>query len=1206
MENKKKGFFSFFKNSYIFLKNGIENSPFVSERENSDNIPLLIQQRFFEEISQKKSAARVAIFFDMEYIHKSAITDFSLKTFCLFPDRFHVFTRFPKPGSALTDKVLKEISSILNIPRKQLSVFNANNYADMDAHFNYSANIFVLGDSIFNLRTFETAIQLRAHHERNYLYFHDGLYTNLLHAWIIKHHYIWQHFIQSYYPDMDITTGIGTEDLLRKNIRMINPLLQLTGSTKIIVNADNCIPIIKNEVNHKNIHYISAWLPIPDYRNIIPAFNKTETNFVVAHFGIPNAFKHIDILIEAVSLLRQKQNVKLLLAGYGVKKYVQSLSSHEQSFIIYEESPNAEDLLSLMKNADVTVQLRWPTMGQASGIVSEMLGLGMKCITTEGFVNECFRDYVVELPACVSPNALAEAILDNKGKMAIPPKEHAQLLKQFSYSSSANLIYQSVTQPERAQPGSAEKKSTADIEVNRPTVRNKLRILYGASHRVLRFEEVPLFIEAGFEVIPVKAHWEIFRIQEPGADDPAHPLYPNWRETCTIPNAVIEKIQAIDILKYQDLNAGSGRVSPHDAALLNEWIDIIYIPNLLPPVPRVLSWFKGLTLFRVYGEGKIMTYDEWAANSGANLNLLRIYDARYATMLMLYTLNGPEHRSILGTNVFHVGPSVTRSRVTGQWKGDTSSRICNTSLSYIYENPHWTDIYHEFCEVFKDIPLRILGKNNKSHEVLKRDNRVTGIIKNDKAYLDILTDCRCLIDPGTSPFHTHYAPLEAIIMGIPVIFMESSGMAQEIIRVIPKDQLTNCGICTDFSEAKKIMQHCLDDINYAKEVSANQRMIAEKMFSPASVLNQIKAFAEAAPELLTKARALSIDHENQSEESALSDMPYHIAMPATSNAAIAGLIQQSFSDQWVYFMKKLIKKIYFLSLGIIRKTYKVVCPAKYHEKISASLFKTCLPNTHKKMLILQRQADQYNALNAISKDLRDQMLEQPNIGFSQAGEDRIIFFICDYFMKTSFADLVYLDIGANNPKNDNNTYLIYLSHGQGVLVEPNHYWCDEIKKRRPRDTVLNMGISTDDKTTSATYYACDNHGLSTFSPERSEELKADGHTITEIPDVPLISFNQVVETYLNDTAPDFVSLDVEGLELGILKSINWEKYRPKIFCIESNMESFKTGHPNPVLEWMEAKNYLCVANTSINFIFVSQETFHHKSNNPLIAGEKSL
>ncbi|HSW94242.1 MAG TPA: hypothetical protein VLJ15_07830 [Gammaproteobacteria bacterium] len=923
-----------------------------AENKQADNIPLLIQQCLFEDIVQKKSSKKIAIFFDLQHIKKSAITDFSLKTFCLFPDKFHVFTTFPTPGSAIAEYVLKEVAKAVNIPQKNLSVFNAKSYADMDSHFDYVANIFVLGDSPYNLETFETAIRLRSLHERNYFYFHDGMYSNLLYNWIIKHHYNWQHFIQNYYPTMDRLTGVTTEDLLGKNIRMINPLIQLTGCTNIIVNAENCIPLIKNEVNNRDIHYISAWLPIPDYRNIEPLFYETGNSFIVAHFGIPNLFKHIDILIEAVALLRQKQDVKLLLAGYGVKNYVKSLPPHEQAFIIFEESPDATHLLSLMKGADVTVQLRWPTMGQASGIVSEMLGLGLKCITTEGFVNKCFREYVIELPAYIAPETLAQAILDNKDNMVIPPAEHAKLLNQFSYSASANLIYDHITQPEHITLRHTDENILDEAKNTGMTEKNKLRILYGASHRVLRFEEVSLFIEAGFEVIPVKAHWDIFKNQEPGADDPSHPLYPNWRETCTIPDSVIEKIQAIDLLSYHDLNARSGVVSDEEAALLNEWIDIIYIPNLLPTVPRVLTWFKGLTLFRVYGEGNIMTYDEWAKNSGADLSLLQKYDARYATMLMLYALNGPEHRNILGTNVFHVGPCVTRSRVVGQWKGEASARICNTALSYIYENPHWTDIYHEFCDVFRDIPLRFLGKNNKSNEILKQDKRVTGTIKNDMEYLDLLTDCRCLIDPGTSPFHTHYTPLEAIIMGIPVIFMENSGMAQEILRIIPKGQLENSGICSDFLEAKTIMQRCLDDIEYAKTISANQRIIAEKMFSPDAVLKQIKEFAHAAPELLRKARALSAS-EKVFEKIFTPRMTGKLA---STNAATMGLIRDPISGKLTHTIKHIIKKIYFFQLNIIRATYKFICPAKHHEKVSAFLFKSCFPETFKKMSQLKRHA----------------------------------------------------------------------------------------------------------------------------------------------------------------------------------------------------------------------------------------------------------
>lgn len=398
-----------------------------------------------------------------------------------------------------------------------------------------------------------------------------------------------------------------------------------------------------------------------------------------------------------------------------------------------------------------------------------------------------------------------------------------------------------------------------DNKIEAPSIRSKLRIFYGASHRVLRFEETPLFIQAGFEIIPARIHWDHFKNQEPHADDPAHPLYPNWRETCSLSEEIIKKIQSVDLFKYQNLNTESGRISKAQADLLNQYIDIIYIPNLLPAVPRILTWFKGLTLFRIYGEGKIMTYDEWAEQSGVDLNLLKKYDQRYISMPMLYSLNGIEHQSILGNHIFHLSPCVSKSRLPKRWKGEKAKKICNTALSYIYENPHWTEMYHELCTLFQDKPIQFLGKNNKHLPELKNDARVMGMIADDSDYLDALIDCRCLIDPGNSPFHTHYTPLEAIHMGIPVIFLESSGMAQEILRVIPKSYLENCGLCHDFIEMRNIALNCLNDFAYAKQISDKQRLIAKQLFSPLTTFKQIQAFAKVAPYLLKQAHDLPIN-----------------------------------------------------------------------------------------------------------------------------------------------------------------------------------------------------------------------------------------------------------------------------------------------------------------------------------------------------------
>ena len=922
---------------------------------NTFNIPLLLSQRSYQQKASQQIALndeteKVAVFFDMEYLNQSAITEFSIFTFCLDPKKFHVFTKFSSGWRA--KDVLDEVAKKLNINKENLCVFDSDFYHEFDKQFNYTANIFVLGNSHYNLKTFEAALRLYEYKDRNYLYFHDGLYTNLLYTWVLHQHYSWEAIISHYYPSLDIAYGLTTEDLLKSHVHFVKPLIGLTGSSRVIVNADNCIPIIDNEVGAVKVQAVKAFLPIPDYRKVTPfPFDKKGNSFVVAHFGIPHGFKHIDKLIQAVALLRQKYDVTLLLAGYGVGNFVSKLSMKESAFIQCEESPSGDKILSLMKGADVVVQLRWPVLGQASGVVSEMLGLGLKCITTKGFVNESFKDYVIELSPQVTVVELAEVIEASRGKMEISPEDHIKLLRLFSYESAAQLIFNEVTQQTSNTDNTESdvmlelKNETLNHSLTSKTSNKKLRILYGASHRILRFEEVALFIEAGFEVIPVKAHWEVFAIQEPGVDEPSHPLYPKWRETCTLSDDMIDRIQSIDILKYQNLNTESGNVSDEEAALINKCIDIIYIPNLLPAVPRVLQWFTGLTLFRVYGEGKIMTYDEWAEASGVDLNQLRLYDARYATMLMLFALNGPEHASILGSNVFHVGPCVTPSRLKGKWKGENSAKICNTALSYICENPHWTDMYHTLSKEFGDVPMRFLGKNNKNHDAIKNDHRVTGIIYNDEEFVELLTNGRCLLDPGTSPFHTHYTPIEAILVGIPVIFLESSGMGREILRVIPKEDLVDCGICASLIQAKVIVKRCLDDIDYAKRLSANQRKIADKMFAPASVLKQIKEFASVAPDLVARARMfapLMSDKFNKGKDDIF----------ATGNKFKFGApVKRTLA----WFVRIISTSMVVFLIHIIRKTYKLLYPAQFQVSTAEFLFKSCFPSTSDYMTQLREK-----------------------------------------------------------------------------------------------------------------------------------------------------------------------------------------------------------------------------------------------------------
>ena len=72
---------------------------------------------------------------------------------------------------------------------------------------------------------------------------------------------------------------------------------------------------------------------------------------------------------------------------------------------------------------------------------------------------------------------------------------------------------------------------------------------------------------------------------------------------------------------------------------------------------------------------------------------------------------------------------------------------------------------------------------------------------------------------------------------------------------------------------------------------------------------------------------------------------------------------------------------------------------------------------------------------------------------------------------------------------------------------------------------------------------------------------------------------------------NFVSLDVEGLELEILGAFDFAANRPEVFCIETISYAIDgTGQKDHrLIEWMASQGYVVHADTYINTIFVDRE-----------------
>jgi FkbM family methyltransferase len=205
--------------------------------------------------------------------------------------------------------------------------------------------------------------------------------------------------------------------------------------------------------------------------------------------------------------------------------------------------------------------------------------------------------------------------------------------------------------------------------------------------------------------------------------------------------------------------------------------------------------------------------------------------------------------------------------------------------------------------------------------------------------------------------------------------------------------------------------------------------------------------------------------------------------------------------------------------------------------------------------------------------------------WSQCGEDLIMRYLFDLLR---IARPSYIDIGAHHPWFYNNTYLFYRQGARGINVEPDPSLYAGLRKGRRHDINLNIGIGP--REAEMDFYVMSSRTLNTFSADEARKnVEQHGLSIVDTRRIKVQTFAQAVDTHMGRT-PDLVSLDVEGLDLDILRSIDFSRYRPHVFCVEtiSYAAGDGSGIKSPEIPaLMLANGYMLYADTYINSIYVA-------------------
>jgi FkbM family methyltransferase len=169
---------------------------------------------------------------------------------------------------------------------------------------------------------------------------------------------------------------------------------------------------------------------------------------------------------------------------------------------------------------------------------------------------------------------------------------------------------------------------------------------------------------------------------------------------------------------------------------------------------------------------------------------------------------------------------------------------------------------------------------------------------------------------------------------------------------------------------------------------------------------------------------------------------------------------------------------------------------------------------------------------------------------------------------------VYVDVGAFSPKHLSNTYWFYRRGWRGINVDAAPGSMDAFRRIRPHDVNLETAVS--DRDGEASFYVWSTHAATnSLSPEHVARQRAEGAEAPRELKVRTRTLTSILDEHLPPgRSIDFLSVDVEGHDLQVLRSVDWTRYRPELVLAESEARTLEDLARSPITALLAGVGYV--------------------------------
>lgn len=178
----------------------------------------------------------------------------------------------------------------------------------------------------------------------------------------------------------------------------------------------------------------------------------------------------------------------------------------------------------------------------------------------------------------------------------------------------------------------------------------------------------------------------------------------------------------------------------------------------------------------------------------------------------------------------------------------------------------------------------------------------------------------------------------------------------------------------------------------------------------------------------------------------------------------------------------------------------------------------------------------------------------------------------------------FVDVGCFHPKKYNNTWLLYKKGWRGVNIDIDAIKIQAFDIARSKDTNINAAVSD----VSGPIHYWDNGYYSLTTSISDNFVSGKTGYVRRTTDSSRLEDLLDSSPYKNKVI-DLLSVDVEGHDLEVLRSLDFSRYQPKLIAVEIHHPLFKNVMNSDLYKFLIEKEYCLVGWCGLTLLMANKK-----------------